>query len=66
MEFEYKVIVINLKGFFSSKIDIAETEEMLDEYGEEGWELVSAIPNCGYKGETDSYTLFFKRQKQSK
>ena len=66
MKFEYKVIVINLRGAFSPKPDCEETEEVINEFGRKGWELVSVVSNNVYKGETCSYTLFFKRQKQSK
>jgi hypothetical protein len=36
-------------------------QEKLNEWGNEGWELVTVIP-----GEPDQYTHFFKRPKQPK
>lgn len=47
-QWEYKIISIEIK---TKKVEqeverFEEIEEILDKEGEEGWELISAIPRC--------------------
>ena len=63
MEFEYKVIEIDLDGTFAPKVDCVAIEKTINKLACDGWELVNVSPNEIRHGVTCSYTLFFKRQK---
>ncbi len=38
--FEYKTLKIEPKGFWGSKLDSTEIDKILNELGQQGWELV--------------------------
>ena len=62
--FEYMVLTLDINpGFAKPKIHDEEFEEVMNEYGEEGWELVSVVSNAGAYGHAYSHTLYFKRKK---
>ncbi len=61
---EYKVITLDINpGFSKPKIDDESIQKQINEYGAEGWELVSVVPNAGGYGHLYSHTLYFKRNK---
>ena len=62
MKYEYKVVTVelNLSAFSRAKVDSKQIEEEINKHGQEGWELVSAVPNTG-NGHVYSHTLYFKR-----
>lgn len=67
MKWEYKTTTIKLKSGFwgnSNFPDNEQLDELLRPFGEEGWELINAVPNAEYHGQTTKILLFFKRQKQ--
>lgn len=65
-KWEYKIISPDVKGFVKMKID-PKTEQLLNELGNEGWELVSLAPLAGnaygWGAGTGNFVLIFKRQK---
>lgn len=67
MQWEYKIIEPKLKGQFLKKgWKTEEVEKMLNEMGENGWELVNITPialQIGWGSETSSVYFIFKRQK---
>ena len=42
-KFEYKALEIKEKGFFVAKLKLEEIENLLNFYGEKGWELASSF-----------------------
>ncbi len=58
---EYKTIKIDLKGLFSPSF---ENEPDLNQYGRDGWELVSAFPLATGYGRTVSAVFVFKRMRK--
>ena len=65
-KWEYKIINIEIKGWVNKQID-PKTEQLLNELGNDGWELVSIAPIGGGVGgwgaETSSFAFIFKRKK---
>lgn len=61
MRWQYITDLIHSGGFFSMSIDRGKLESLLAERSTEGWELVSVIPNLGYRGGMSSVLLIFKR-----
>ncbi len=62
-KFEYKTLTIALKkaAFSSRKIDGESLSKELNEFGENGWELVSKIDSVT-DGWTSQIVLVFKRK----
>ncbi len=59
-KFKYKTITIYPKGTWSSKFDPEMIDEILNEMGQEGWELISMEDkNFGY-GSTECFYYTFK------
>ena len=65
MKFIYKVVDIelDLKAFSRAAINSGHIEEIANDYGMEGWELVSVVPNTG-NGHVYSHTLYFKKEEK--
>ena len=63
MNREYKTIKLQATGFTGGKIDETKLDDMMNELGAQGWELVTGFDtNKGY-GETRDVIIIFKRQK---
>lgn len=61
MQWEYKTIKLQTKGFLGVKFDEAELDEFMNQLGSEGWELTTAFDtNEGY-GRTRDVVVLFKR-----
>lgn len=61
-KFEYKTLEIRPTGTWKSKFDIVEIDKILNDFGQEGWELVSMEDkNFGY-GTTECFYYTFKRE----
>ena len=44
-KYEYKTFEFNsINGFFTLEVDIEALDKILNKYGQDGWELVSASP----------------------
>ena len=66
-KWEYKIMSPEVKGWISKKID-PKAEQILNELGNEGWELVSITPLAGntstaWGAGTGNFVLIFKRKK---
>ena len=63
MEWEYKTIVIKAKAsFWGGKFDNNELDNILNKYGEDGWELVNVVASNQAYGESGSLICIFKRE----
>jgi len=64
MGYEYKIETLKGLGLFFGDKTLAKAEQVLNEFGAEGWELVGVSPNHNsISGGTLSITAFFKRKK---
>lgn len=61
-KFEYKTIKIEPKGFWGTKLDENHIDEILNELGAQGWELVS-MQDLEIGGSSWSFHYTFKREK---
>ena len=62
-KWEYKVLKFPTYGLSGGKIKEDELNLQLNKYGNEGWELVSALGSNEGMGSTRDIILLFKRQK---
>jgi hypothetical protein len=61
MQWEYKTLMLAATGWLGGKLDQARFDQSLNEFGREGWELVTAFDtNQGY-GQTRDVVAVFKR-----
>lgn len=63
IQWEYKTIKFKTGGFLGGKVDEIEFEEELNQYGEEGWELVSCFDTSMGQGTSRDVIVVFKRPK---
>ncbi|MEE8145822.1 MAG: DUF4177 domain-containing protein [Kiloniellales bacterium] len=63
MLWEYKTAKLKLRGFLGGKIDQSNLDNLLEEAGNQGWELVSIVATNLYQGRTQDAALVFKRPK---
>jgi len=62
MVWEYQSITVGTKGiFFGGKVDTRELDEILNEKGAHGWELVNTAATHFGQGGTRDLILIFKR-----
>lgn len=63
--FEYHIFKLEAGGWFSSgKVDTTIMDQRINEFGAEGWELVSSLATSAVQGETRDVIMIFKREKQ--
>ncbi len=60
--FEYKTVSINVEGFFGIKMDMVAYEDMLNDMGRKGWELMNSYPISYHEGATAQIISVFKRK----
>jgi hypothetical protein len=61
-KFEYATVMFETKSMFRSpSLDGSAFDKKLDEYGQEGWELVSTFTMNRYDGDTSAVVAVFKR-----
>ena len=65
LKWEYKILKFpaNLT-FWGGKVDIAEMNSQIDEYGEHGWELTNAFTTQAIYGWSRDLVAIFKRPKR--
>lgn len=65
MKWEYKTYVLNAKtSFWGGKFKSESLDEVLNRFGDEGWELVNTVSsNHGY-GDTRCIFLFLKEKQK--
>lgn len=61
---EYKTVKLKLRGVLGGKFGEDEINEMLNQNGAEGWELVSTLTTALYQGRTQNAALIFKRPRR--
>ena len=62
VSWEYKVFTID-KGFWSGK-EKKNSDQLLNDLGRDGWELVSVVPLSHAAGGTTSNLQFFLKRKR--
>ena len=64
-KFEYKTLEFEASGNFirTINIDSKKLEEILNEMGEDGWEMIHPVDYAIGYGTTQKVILFFKREK---
>jgi hypothetical protein len=60
---EYKSIKIEVRGFWTKKLDVNEFDDQLNSLGSDGWELVSCFDTSQYQGESKEVIAVFKRKR---
>ncbi|WP_283609660.1 DUF4177 domain-containing protein [Faecalispora anaeroviscerum] len=60
--FEYKTLFTDAKGFLGGKVDENEFQRKLNEFGAQGWELVSSVSANQSYGSTRWIISTFKRK----
>lgn len=64
MKWEYRTIKLAASGsWIGGKIDEAKLDQMMNDLGAQGWELVSALDTNEAYGSTRDVVVIFKRQK---
>ncbi len=63
MLWEYNTAKLKLRGFLGGKINQADLDNVLEEAGNQGWELVSIVASNLYQGRTQDAAMVFKRPK---
>lgn len=60
-KFEYKTVIIKPTGFWGTNYEPNEMDKVLNQYGSEGWELVSAESKDS-GGTSFGFIYTFKRE----
>jgi hypothetical protein len=61
-KYEYQVIKTTQEGFWDPKVSDVNLTSKLNDLGQEGWEMVSAVETNSHHGSTKEIVLFFKRE----
>lgn len=61
-KFEYKTIKIEPQGFWVTKLDPGKIDDLLNDLGHQGWELV-LMQNMLGSGHSHGFHCTFKREK---
>jgi hypothetical protein len=64
MQWEYKTIKLCTKGFFGVKFDETTLDELMNNLGSEGWELVTGFDVNEVYGSSRDVVVIFKRPKK--
>lgn len=62
-KWEYHTVKFHTGGFFGGKLDEVEFQKMLNNMGEEGWELISCFDTNLSQGASREVITVFKRRK---
>jgi hypothetical protein len=60
---EYKTIKVQTKGILGGILDVNEFEGLLNQFGAQGWELVSTFDTNQVEGVSREAIAVFKRQR---
>ncbi|MBD2864505.1 DUF4177 domain-containing protein [Paenibacillus sp. IB182363] len=63
-QWEYKTWKYKTGGFLGGKIDGEEFDAQLNQFGKEGWELVSCFDTSVYQGQSRDIVVVFKRRRR--
>ena len=61
-QYEYRVVTMDTKGWSGGILNVEETQETLNQLGEQGWELVSTVSTHMGNGITRCIVHYFKRE----
>ncbi len=61
MRWEYKTAKLKVEGFWGPNFNPEETDKIFDQWGAEGWELVSAFDINEGAGYSKEVVFIFKR-----
>lgn len=61
MRWEYLTAKVSVAGTWGISFDVDKTDEFINEFGQEGWELVSAVGVNDGSGFTKEIAFIFKR-----
>lgn len=64
MRWEYRVIKVGIGGFLGPQTSMEKLEAVLDQLGQDRWELVSVEDTSVQRGVSDDLLLFFKRPRE--
>ncbi len=64
MKWEYKTIKLKTAGRLGGKLDEAELDRLMNDLGDQGWELAAAFDTNQQAGTTKDAVIIFKRAKQ--
>jgi hypothetical protein len=62
-KWEYTSFKVETKGFSGGILDTEDFDSKLNEFGEQGWELISCISTNMGQGATREIVAVFKRRK---
>lgn len=62
IQWEYKTLEFVTKGFVGGLLDISSFNQILNDYGREGWELVSCFDTNQSQGASRRVIAVLKRQ----
>ena len=62
-KYEYKVVAYDTKGFWGGNVEINQIEKQLNQFGNDGWEMVSGTSTNQSYGASKSIGCIFKRKK---
>ena len=65
VRWEYKTVALAAHGWTGGKVDQPKLEQMLDELGSQGWELVSVFDTNSYQGATRDVLAVLKRSRSA-
>lgn len=60
--FEYRTVLTDTGGLMGGKVDAPALEHTLNNMGQDGWELVSAVATAMGEGATRHIVSIFKRR----
>lgn len=63
MIWEYKTIKLAATGWAGGKIDELRLDQMMNDLGQQGWELAAALDTNEAYGNTKDIVVIFKRPK---
>jgi len=63
MIWEYKTIKLAATGWVGGKINELQLDQMMNDLGQQGWELAAALDTNEAYGETRDVVVIFKRSK---
>lgn len=61
VQWEYKSVSFDVKGFWGGVLDTNEFDKTTNQYGREGWELVSCFDTNYSQGGSRNIVAVFKR-----
>lgn len=61
-KWEYRTVKMNAKGFLGGVLDTNEFDRLLNQLGQQGWNLVSTFDTNMVEGTSREFVAVFKRE----